>query len=355
MSKDIYPSLKKSGHELAFADFQVNILEKRLKRTVRFREKLKEVGLFPLKPWEISVFQINLGKMCNQTCSHCHVDAGPDRDEIMTRATMLECIDALKTGPFTTVDLTGGAPEKNPEFRWFVSELRKAFPDIEIIVRSNLTIINESESYLDLPDFFARHKLTVISSLPCYTEDNVDRQRGRGVYGRSIDALKRLNQVGYGQVGSGLLLHLVYNPLGNSLPGSQMNLETDYKKELWETNRIVFNKLYTITNMPINRFLNFLIREGKYEDYMTALITAFNPAAAMTVMCRDTISIDWQGYIYDCDFNQQLELRVASDSPVHIREFDYNKLSDRAIVTGQHCFGCTAGEGSSCQGALDIS
>lgn len=354
MSKDIFPTLKKSGHELSMTDFQLNILEKRMKGSVRFRDKLKEIGLYPLKPWEIKIFQINLGKMCNQTCSHCHVDAGPDRDEIMTKETMLNCIQAMKGGSFTTVDLTGGAPEKNPEFRWFVKEIRRAFPSIEIIVRSNLTIINESEIYFDLPEFFAEHNLTVISSLPCYTEDNVDRQRGRGVYERSVDALKKLNRAGYGKPESGLQLHLVFNPLGTSLPGPQLSLQEDYKRELWESNKIVFNNLYTITNMPINRYLNFLIRKGDYDNYMNTLITAFNPSAAMTVMCRDTISIDWRGYIYDCDFNQQLELDVAKGSPRHINEFDYKKLSERNIVTGQHCFGCTAGEGSSCQGALDV-
>lgn len=353
MSKDIYPTLKKSGHELAVTDFQISVLENRLKESVRFKDKLKEIGLFPLKPWEISIFQINLGKMCNQTCSHCHVDAGPDRDEIMTRETMDECLTALKMGPFTTVDLTGGAPEHNPHFKWFVEKIRAQHPSIEIIVRSNLTIINESEKYFDLPEFFAKHKLTVISSLPCYTEDNVDRQRGRGVYDRSVDALKKLNKVGYGEKPE-LKLHLVYNPLGDSLPGSQVQLQADYKKEMKDRHGIIFNNLYTITNMPINRYLNFLIMQGKYEEYMQKLIEGFNPSAAMTIMCRDTISIDWQGYIYDCDFNQQLDLKVEENVSQHIRQFDFKELSSREIVTGQHCFGCTAGEGSSCQGALDM-
>lgn len=350
--KDIYPTLKKSGHDFGMATVQVSILENRLKENIRFSEKLNEIGLYPLKPWEISIFQINIGKMCNQTCTHCHVDAGPDRDEIMTRETMQECIEAIKSGPFNTVDLTGGAPEYNPNFRWFVERLRDEFPEIEIIVRSNLTIINEGEEYFDLPEFFAKHKLTVISSLPCYTQDNVDKQRGRGVYDRSIDALKKLNKVGYGKDNSDLKIHLVYNPLGDSLPGSQQGLEKDYKKELWKDHKIVFNQLYTITNIPINRYLNFLVAKGLYEDYMQKLIDSFNPSAAMSVMCRDTISIDWEGFIYDCDFNQQLEMKVEKSSPQHIRDFDYRKLSSRNIELGQHCFGCTAGEGSSCQGAL---
>lgn len=354
MSKDIYPTLKKSGHKLAVSDFQVSILENRLKESVRFKDKLKEIGLFPLKPWEISIFQINVGKMCNQTCSHCHVDAGPDREEIMNRETMMQCIDAIRQGPFTTIDLTGGAPEKNPNFRWFIALLRSEFPDKEIIVRSNLTIINESEEYLDLPEFFAKYKLTVVSSLPCYTQDNVDQQRGRGVFDRSINALLRLNEVGYGKENSGLKLHLVYNPGGTSLPGSQTGLQKDYKKELWDTHQIVFNNLFTITNMPINRFLNYLVIQDKYEEYMQTLIDHFNPSAAMTVMCRDTISIGWDGFIYDCDFNQQLDLTVESSAPQHIKDFSFKQISERDIVLGQHCFGCTAGEGSSCQGALDV-
>ena len=354
MSRDIYPTLKKSGHELAVPDYQISILENRDQESIRFKDKMKDIGLYPLKPWEISIFQINIGKMCNQTCTHCHVDAGPDREEIMTRDTMMECIHAIQKGPFKTIDLTGGAPEYNPNFRWFITEIRKYFPDIEVIVRSNLTIINESEQYFDLPEFFAKNKLTVISSLPCYTEENVDQQRGRGVYERSIAALKKLNAVGYGKEGSGLQLHLVYNPGGTAIPGSQVQLQADYKRELWNSHEIVFNNLYTITNMPINRFLNFLVREGRYEEYMHKLINSFNPSAAMTVMCRDTLSIDWLGNISDCDFNQQLDLFVENGAPSHIRDFDYKKLSDRNINLGQHCFGCTAGEGSSCQGALDI-
>ena len=355
MSKDIYPTLKKSGHEFAVSDLQISILENRLKDSVRFKDKLKEIGMFPLKPWEISIFQINVGKMCNQTCSHCHVDAGPDREEIMTQETMLQCIAAIRQGPFTTIDLTGGAPEKNPDFRWFIELLRNEFPDLEIIVRSNLTIINESEEYFDLPEFFAKHKLTVISSLPCYTQDNVDQQRGRGVYERSIAALKKLNEAGYGKENSKLKLHLVYNPGGTSLPGSQTGLQNDYKSELWDRHNIVFNNLYTITNIPINRFLNFLVIKGKYEKYMQTLIDNFNPSTAMTVMCRDTISIGWDGFIYDCDFNQQLDLTVEETAPQHIKDFDYKRISDREIVLGQHCYGCTAGEGSSCQGALDVN
>jgi len=354
MANSITTTLEKSEMDFSFEGVQVNILENRIKETTRFKDKMQEIGLHPLKPWEISIFKINMGRMCNQTCKHCHVDAGPNRTEIMIRETMLECIEAIGNGPFATIDLTGGAPEYNPDFRWFIEKIRDRFPDIEIIVRSNLTIINESEQYFDLPDFYAKHNLTIISSLPCYTEENVDNQRGRGVFERSIAALKKLNKVGYGQKDSDLKLHLVYNPGGDALPGGQVQLEADYKKELWNDHKIVFNQLYTITNMPINRFLKFLIREGKYEEYMQKLIDSFNPSAAMTVMCRDTLSIDWRGYIYDCDFNQQLDLLVEKSASQHIKDFDFKKLSERDIVTGQHCFGCTAGEGSSCQGALDL-
>ena len=354
MNNNITTTKERSETDFSLEGVQVNILENKIKETTRFKDKMQEIGLFPLKPWEINIFQINIGRMCNQTCKHCHVDAGPNRKEIMTRETMLECHEAIGNGPFKTIDLTGGAPEYNPDFRWFIKKIRERFTDIEIIVRSNLTIINESEQYFDLPEFYAKHNLTIISSLPCYTEENVDSQRGRGVFERSIAALKKLNKVGYGQKGSGLKLHLVYNPGGDALPGGQAQLEADYKKKLWNNHQIVFNQLYTITNMPINRFLKFLIREGKYEEYMQKLIDSFNPSAAMTVMCRDTMSIDWRGYIYDCDFNQQLDLLVEKSASQHIKAFDFKKLSKREIIVGQHCFGCTAGEGSSCQGALDL-
>ena len=347
-----YPTLKASNNEISAVDYQVNVLEKRLIKNIRFKDKLKEIGLFPLRPFEMSIFQINIGKMCNQTCRHCHVDAGPDRTEIMNRETMMECLTAIKDSPFTTVDLTGGAPELNPDFRWFVEEIKKL--DKEIIVRSNLTIINERKEFADLPYFFKKHNIIVISSLPCYTEENVNSQRGEGVFERSINALKELNRVGYGQNGSGLELHLVFNPGGTALPGSQMGLQNDYKKSLWADHKIVFNNLYTLTNIPINRFLYFLLKDGKYEEYMEKLIQKFNPSAAMGVMCRNTISIGWNGYIYDCDFNQQLELSVEGNAPQHVRDFSFSRLEDRNIVIGQHCFGCTAGEGSSCQGALDI-
>ncbi|MDZ7741849.1 MAG: arsenosugar biosynthesis radical SAM (seleno)protein ArsS [Bacteroidota bacterium] len=241
----------------------------------------------------------------------------------------------------------------HPDFKWFVQEIRSISRDVEVIVRSNLTILNENAEFETYPDFFREHRLTIISSMPCYTLENVDSQRGDGVYNRSISALKALNEKGYGKEGSGLELHLVYNPGGTALPGSQLQLQKDYKQRLMEDHGIEFNNLYTITNIPINRFLVYLKKTGKYEEYMQRLIEKFNPSAAMGVMCRDTVSVAWDGSMYDCDFNQQLELDMQENIPRHIKDFDFEKLSRREIMTGQHCFGCTAGEGSSCQGALD--
>jgi radical SAM/Cys-rich protein len=277
------------------------------------------------------------------------VDAGPDRKEIMTRATMQLCLDAIKNAPVDTIDLTGGAPEMNPDFLWFVEELSKLGKGI--IVRSNLTILVSNKKFKTYPEFFKRHQVIVISSLPCYTQEKVDKQRGAGVFGYSIEALKMLNAIGYGKEGTDLELHLVYNPVGASLAGSQEKLQADYKRELWETFGIHFNNLFTITNLPISRFLDYLLVNGQYEKYMEKLVNAFNPSAAFGVMCRNTVSVGWDGYLYDCDFNQMLELKVQN-IPSHIRDFDFKRLSERNIVVNQHCYGCTAGAGSSCQGAI---
>ncbi len=288
--------------------------------------------------------------MCNQVCKHCHVDAGPDRQEIMTRETLQHCLEVLAEAKINTLDITGGAPEMNPNFRWFVSEARKAGV-AEIIVRSNLTILTANPSYYDLPEFFKETNLRVCSSLPFYNADKTDRQRGQGVFEKSIKGLQMLNQVGYGKEGSNLILDLVFNPSGAFLPGNQEQLQRDFKKELKNHFDIDFNNLFTITNIPISRFLDFLIESGNYEDYMEKLINAFNPAAVGGVMCRNTISIDWQGYLYDCDFNQMLGLKTSPKAGQHISAFDKAKLEQREIVVGQHCFACTAGAGSSCQGA----
>ncbi|UPL51196.1 arsenosugar biosynthesis radical SAM (seleno)protein ArsS [Hymenobacter sublimis] len=313
-----------------------------------FAHKLQQSGLLPLLPTGLSVMQINVGKMCNQVCKHCHVDAGPDRTEIMTRATMQLCLDALARTDIATVDLTGGAPEMNPDFRWLVEQISALGRDI--IVRCNLTIIVANKKYHDLPEFFARHRVRVVSSLPHFSAGRTDAQRGEGVFERSIRALQMLNAVGYGQEGSGLSLDLVYNPAGAFMPGSQAGLEREFKQRLGREYGIVFNNLLTITNLPVSRFLEYLLESGNYEGYMDKLVAAYNPVAAANVMCRSTLSIGWDGQLYDCDFNQMLDLTVAS--PVqHIRDFDEALLNARAIVINQHCYGCTAGAGSSCGGA----
>lgn len=340
-------SLKASHHALSDSQYQLEVLEQSPHQKI-FGDALKEIQLFPLQPNALQIFQINIGKMCNQTCKHCHVDAGPDRKEIMTRETMLECLDVLKKNlEFSTVDITGGAPEMNPNFRWFVEEIRKL--GRKIIVRCNLTIIVANKKYHDLPYFFKTHQVEVVSSLPFYSKSRTDKQRGEGVFEDSIKALKMLNEVGYGQENSGLILNLVYNPSGAFLPASQSLLEKDFKTALLKDFGIVFNQLFTITNMPVSRYLEYLLASGNYDSYMQKLITSFNPVAAAQVMCRNTLSIGWDGYMYDCDFNQMLDLKLISQS-AHIRDFNKQELMQRNIVIGQHCFGCTAGAGSSCGG-----
>ncbi len=315
-----------------------------------FQEKLKNTEAFPLKPKKLEILQINLGYMCNQVCSHCHVDAGPDRKEIMTVQTIQYCLEAIKKSGAHTLDLTGGAPEMNPNFRWFVKEAAKIGVQ-DFIVRSNLTIIVANKKYHDLPEFFKKYNVHVVSSLPFYKREKTDKQRGKGVFDASIKALKMLNKVGYGKPDSGLVLDLVYNPAGAFLPSGQKAMEQDFKKALWEDFQIEFNQLFAITNLPISRFLEFLIASENYEDYMYALVDAYNPKAVQEVMCRNTLSVSWDGYLYDCDFNQMLALKVASNVQ-HIKEYNEATLQNRTIITSQHCYGCTAGAGSSCQGSL---
>jgi radical SAM/Cys-rich protein len=352
-------SLKAQHSPLAHAREQLDILEKQSSgndafRLVPFQQKLEMIGLYPLKPTSLAVFQVNIGKMCNQVCRHCHVDAGPDRKEIMTRETMQQCLEVLRSNPFTTVDLTGGAPEMNPDFRWFVAAIKKQNPQTHIIVRCNLTIILANKKYHDLPEFYKAHGIEVVSSLPFYTQDRTDRQRGDGVFEDSIKALQLLNAAGYGMEGTGLMLNLVYNPAGAFLPPSQVSLENEFKAALKKDFNIHFNQLYAITNLPISRYLDYLLQSGNYERYMEKLVTAFNPAAAANVMCRNTLSVGWDGFLYDCDFNQMLELKVASASN-HIGHYHADTLQNRSIVVNQHCFGCTAGAGSSCGGAVTVS
>ncbi|TDN95671.1 radical SAM/Cys-rich protein [Salegentibacter sp. 24] len=316
-----------------------------------FKDKIAETGNFPLKPRKLEILQLNLGYMCNQVCSHCHVDAGPDRKEIMSRETMLQCLDVIRHTKAHTLDLTGGAPEMNPNFRWFVEEASKAGIK-DFIVRSNLTIILANKKYHDLPEFFKKYNVHVASSLPFYKREKTDKQRGKGVFNKSIKVLQMLNEVGYAQEGSGLKLDLVYNPAGAFLPANQGGLERDFKKALKEDFNIEFNSLFAITNLPISRFLEYLIASENYEDYMYALVDAYNPAAVQNVMCTNTISVSWDGWLYDCDFNQMLELKVNSKVK-HISEYNETLLNNRQIRISQHCYGCTAGAGSSCQGTLD--
>jgi radical SAM/Cys-rich protein len=346
-------SLKAQHNVLANAHEQLGIIEHGYNdnfNLVPFQQKLETSNLFPLKPTQIEIFQVNIGKMCNQVCRHCHVDAGPDRKEIMTKETMVKCIDVLKQNQqLKIVDITGGAPEMNPEFRWFVEEISKL--KRHIIVRCNLTIILANKKYSHLPEFYKQHNIEIVSSLPFYTQDRTDRQRGEGVFEDSITALKMLNETGYGKEGSGLILNLVYNPAGAFLPASQSSLEKEYKQALKSKFNIEFNNLYVITNMPISRYLDYLLNSGNYEKYMEKLTDAYNPSAAQNVMCRNTISIGWDGYLYDCDFNQMLELKVSNTNK-HISNFNVDELNKRDIIVGQHCYGCTAGSGSSCGGAV---
>ncbi|MGB1309518.1 MAG: arsenosugar biosynthesis radical SAM (seleno)protein ArsS, partial [Oceanihabitans sp.] len=283
-------------------------------------------------------------------CAHCHVDAGPDRKEIMTIETMQQCLDVIKKTGAHTLDLTGGAPEMNPNFRWFVEEASKAGIK-DFIVRSNLTIIRANKKYYDLPDFFNKHNVHVVSSMPHWTKGKTDKQRGDGVFSQSIQALQDLNAIGYGMPNSNLKLDLVYNPSGAFLPGDQASLEKDFKKALQQDFNIQFHNLFAITNLPISRFLDYLIASENYEEYMYALVEAYNSSAVKNVMCTNTISISWDGYLYDCDFNQMLKLPVQSKVK-HISNYNESLLQDRNIVISQHCYGCTAGAGSSCQGTV---
>lgn len=346
-------SLKARNNTLASTAYQLDILNGGLfadGELPRFEQQLQDSGIAPLRPRELEILQLNLGYMCNQVCEHCHVDAGPDRKEIMSRETMTQCLRVLRETGAHTLDLTGGAPEMNPDFRWFVEEASQIGVE-DFIVRSNLTILRANKKFYDLPDFFARHNIHVVSSLPHYTRGKTDKQRGNGVFDASIQALKDLNAVGYGMPGSPLRLDLVYNPAGAFLPADQQALEQDFKKALEADFGIRFHNLFAITNLPISRFLDYLIASENYEDYMTALVDAFNPAAAQNVMCTNTLSVSWDGWLYDCDFNQMLGLKV--DTPVtHISEYRHEVLMDRNIVVNQHCYGCTAGAGSSCQGAV---
>jgi radical SAM/Cys-rich protein len=341
-------SLKARGSPLASAAEQVRRLEA-TGSIPRFGSTLEAAGLAPLEATGIAVFQINVGKLCNQTCRHCHVDAGPDRAEVMSRETAEACMAALARSDIPTVDITGGAPELNPVFRYLVEESRRL--GRHVMDRCNLSVLL-LPSQADLPSFLARHRVEIVASLPSVLASQTDAQRGVGVFDRSIEALRRLNDLGYGTAGTGLALNLVTNPVGAFLPPSQGSQEAHFKERLARAHGVVFNRLYAITNMPISRFLEFLLESGNYESYMERLANAFNPAAAAGVMCRSTLSVGWDGRLYDCDFNQMLDLPVGHGAPERIRDFDPRLLGARRIVTGNHCYGCTAGAGSSCGGSL---
>jgi radical SAM/Cys-rich protein len=322
-------------------------------RMNRFAQKLAEHAL-PLRHTKTEILQINVGKLCNLTCIHCHVNAGPKRKEIISRSTIDQLIDWLAKTDIPTVDLTGGAPEMIPDFKYLVERLKALSPPRHIIDRCNLTILLEP-GFEDYAEFLARHAIEIIASMPCYSAENVNAQRGEGVFDASIKALQLLNSLGYGREPH-LPLHLVYNPNGAFLPGPQEELEADYKRELKQHFGIVFNHLYTITNLPIARFASYLKNNNLLADYMAVLNDAFNPATVEGLMCRNTINVSWQGEVFDCDFNQMLKMawsrNGAGSGRLHLWELDPAEVENRDILTGDHCFGCTAGAGSSCGGAL---
>lgn len=303
----------------------------------------------PVSRGVLDTLQVNLGYLCNLSCVHCHVNAGPQRTELMDKATIDQVLSLLQKGGVGTLDLTGGAPELNPHFRYLVREARAL--GVRVIDRCNLTILFEPGQE-DLAEFLAQQEVEVTASLPCYSQDNVEAQRGKGVFDPSIAALQALNALGYGEE---LVLNLVYNPVGANLPPPQETLEADYKRELGERFGVRFNELFTITNMPISRFGAVLLAQGEFVSYMQLLRDNYSAENLDTVMCRNLLSVDWQGYVYDCDFNQMLELpMLASDARPHIAQIlEDLALEGRPIVTGEHCFGCTAGQGSSCGGALE--
>ena len=315
----------------------------------RFSDRLVAEGL-ELRRARTEILQVNVGKLCNLTCIHCHVNAGPKRNEIMTRETIDRIIDWLAKSDIPTVDLTGGAPEMIPDFRYVVQRVRALQPPRKILDRCNLTILLEP-GYEGLAQFLAKHKVEIIASMPCYTPENVNAQRGEGVFDGSIAALQLLNSLGYG-IDPDLPLHLVYNPVGAFLPSPQPELEADFKRELQSHFGIVFNNLFTITNLPIGRFAAFLRHNNKLDEYMELLVNAFNLATIDGLMCRNTLSVGWRGEVYDCDFNQQLDMQWQNGRPIFLWDVDPDEIDNRKIMTGDHCFGCTAGAGSSCGGAI---
>jgi radical SAM/Cys-rich protein len=305
----------------------------------------------PIRRSRLETLQVNLGYRCNQSCLHCHVNAGPHRREQMGRETLDEIIAFLERSGIKSLDVTGGAPELHPDFRLLVESVRAL--GVRVIDRCNLTILNEP-GFADMADFLAENQVEIVASLPCYLEENVESQRGKGVYTSSIKALQKLNALGYGRPGSALILNLMYNPIAAVLPPPQRQLEADYKRELGKRAGVVFNQLFVLANMPIQRFGSALVSNGQFDQYMQLLKSAHQDANLDTVMCRSLVSLDWQGYVYDCDFNQMLGLPLqrVGQPRAHIRDLTATELENRPVVVGEHCYGCTAGQGSSCGGAL---
>lgn len=309
----------------------------------RFQERVRSVRPEPLSALDVKVLQVNMGYCCNMACSHCHVSAGPGRTEAMDQKTADAVLGAFLDNPIETLDITGGAPEMNPHFRSLVRSARKA--GRRVIARTNLTIFSEP-GMEGLPEFYREQGVELIASMPCYLEDNVAATRGKGAFRKSIEALRRLNSLGFGSGGAGRSLSLVYNPGGAFLSPPQAALEGDYKRELGNRYNVSFTRLFAFTNMPIGRFRDSLIRSGTYDQYLDMLASAFNPCTLGDIMCRNLVSVGWDGRLYDCDFNQVLGLAVNPDAPQHINEFDYQAIAHRRITVDDHCFGCTAGQGS---------
>lgn len=340
------PTLARRAHPLASAAQQLEVLAQ-VPLSRRFQELVEHHKPEGLRRSRLEILQVNLGKKCNQTCRHCHVDAGPERTEVMGDAVLeavLTFLDACQVG---TLDITGGAPELHPRFRWLVEQARAR--GVRVMDRCNLTLLT-TKAYEDLPAFFATQGVEVVASLPHFASRFTDAQRGEGVFERSIQVLQRLNAEGYGHEGSGRVLNLVTNPVGAFLPASQASLEREWKRELKRRYGVVFNALFALTNMPISRYLEFLQVSGNLEGYLEKLVQAFNPASLEGVMCRNTLSVGWDGRLFDCDFNQMLELAM----PYTLFELDPASLQGQAIQVADHCFGCTAGAGSSCGGAVVV-
>jgi radical SAM/Cys-rich protein len=315
-----------------------------------FADKLRESKCGPLQAEGIEILQINVGRKCNLTCKHCHVEAGPHRTEIMPKEILKRCLEiAGLHEEISTIDVTGGSPEMNPNLEWLIE--RAAVLKKRLIVRSNLVILLE-EQYAHFQDVYAENKVEIVGSLPDYRPEKADRQRGTDFFKKSISVLQKLNEKGYAKGSNGLVLDLVHNPAGAFLPGSQTALEHEYRKRLQEDYDVDFNNLFCITNMPVGRYLEYLLKSGSFEEYLSELVTKYNPQALQNLMCRTTLSVGWDGNLYDCDFNQMLGLTISDPSLSHINDFDYSRLRRREIVIHNHCYGCTAGCGSSCQGVL---